>query len=273
VRGNIQWSPSGKLLAVYRKVLSLDSERTCPVPTDFECGGFLADDRIVFTGHRLPFKFEIQVRHPDCSVEDAWHLGNGFSYAWDTCPQAGLIGVQNVPTWPKSEIMETHLVSYPGHATARQWKWDALATMGGMILADSCKAICSGIKDGKAFHAACWSTRTGEKIVDDARLTRTDEQQFNASGGTLLAVTVSQWACRNSRFWQVLDMDGCASRESRRVLWNVETGQEVVSWPVQRQQISVVGRKQSSLFAIALSPSGRYLAEGGMGRVQLYDVQ
>lgn len=281
VHENIQWSPSGKLLAVYRRVLSLEGERTCTVPTDFEFGGFLADDRIVLARRGLPLKSgpegatEIQVRRPDCSLEDAWYTAQGLFNVRGTCPQAGLIAVQGTPDWPHAGMIETHLVSYPGHLTTRQWTWDVSAVMGGMMFADSCRAICSGESQGKgdkAFHAACWSTSTGVKILDDARLTRTDGEAFAGSGGALLAVTVSRWACLEGKFWQYLDVDGCASRPTQRVLWNIETGQEVLSWPVSNQQFSVRQRKLSGPFALALSATGKFLAEGGAGRAQLYAV-
>lgn len=274
VPGSIQWSPSGKLLAAYRRVLSLESERSCLAPADFEFGGFLAADRIVFAKRGLTG--QIQVRRPDCSIEDDWQMPNGFSYVWGTCPQAGFIGIQTVPDWPKAETMETHLLSYPGHTTTRQWTWDGSATQGGMILADSCKAICAGeshLKEKNTSHDACWSTNSGAKIADDARLTRTDEQAFDGSGGALVAVTVSRSVCRDSAFWRYLDMDGCASRTTRRVLWNIETNEEVLSWPVLSQQLSIRGRKASDPFGVALSSTGKYLAEGGAGRVRLYALQ
>jgi len=128
------------------------------------------------------------------------------------------------------------------------------------------------VSDGKAWHNACWSTETGEKIADDPKLTRTDREAFAGSGGALLAVTVSHWACLNGKFWQYLDMDGCASRPTRRVLWNVETGQEALSWPVLNQQYSIRNEKRSDPFGLAISATGKYLAEGGAGRVQLYSV-
>ena len=279
VRENMQWSPSGKLLAAYSKVFSLETERTCVAPTDFEFGGFLAEDRIVFGRRGLPFKSgpesdaEIQVLRPDCSVEDSWHMPSRFSWVRGTCAQAGLIEI-----WAgEAGNLETHLLSYPGHTTARQWTWDGLVALAGTIFADSCKAICSGeghVNDRKASsHAACWNTDTGEKIRDDAKLTRTQGEAYVGGGGALLAVTVSHWECHDSKFWQVLDMDGCATRLTGRVLWNIKTGEEVLSWPVLNQEFRIGDQKRSGPFALALSETGKYLAEGGSGRVQLYEVR
>jgi hypothetical protein len=285
IRENLQWSPSGKLLAAYSKVFSLENERVCQGPTDFEFGGFLADDRIVFGKAGLPFNrfkpgsedlAEIQVLRPDCSIEDSWQMPSRFSWVRGTCPLAGFIEV-HAANWPKGDAAETHLLKYPGHTTARQWRWDALAVVSGTIFTDSCKTICAGeghVNDRKAWsHAACWSTSTGEKILEDTRLTRTDREAYMGVGGALLAVTVSHWACNDSKFLQALDMGGCASRPTGRVLWNIETGQQVLSWPVREQQISIGDRKSSTPFALSLSATGKYLAEGGSGRVQLYAVR
>jgi hypothetical protein len=275
VRENLQWAPSGKLLAAYSKVFSIENERVCQGPTDFEFGGFLADDRIVFGKTGLHFKSgpegdaEIQVLRPDCSVEDSWHMPSRFSWVRGTCPQAGFIEIR--------DATETHLLKYPSHTTARQWTWDGLVTLGGTIFADSCKAICSGersVNDRKASSlAACWSTSTGEKILEDAKLTRTDNEAYVGGGAALLAVTVSHWTCLDGKFWRNLDMDGCATRLTGRVLWNIRTGEEVLSWPVREQQLGVGDRKSSGPFALALSETGKYLAEGGLGRVQLYEVR
>ena len=280
VRENIQWSPSGNFLAAYRQVFSVQGERSCPVPTDFEFGGFLADDRIViakraFQGLLGPEATnEIQVRRPDCTVEDSWHP-QGWFQVRDTCPQAGLLAIQGNDDSRNTATVETQLVSYPGHLETRHWTWDGELTLGGIILADSCKAICSGDgmwKSKETFHAACWSTQSGAKVAEDPKLTLTYHEAFGGSGGPRLAVTVSHWACRNGKFWQFFDIDGCATPQTHRVLWNIETGQEVLSWPVLNQPLRIGNRDTSGPFALALSSTGKFLAEGGAGRVQLYRV-
>ena len=113
---SISWSPSGKLLAVDPRVLSIEDERACQIASDFRFGGFLADDRIVFFEEGIRGKSgvqeptEIQVRRADCSVEDAWHMADGAQVA-GTCPEAGLIDVWAVPDLQDALTAETRLVS------------------------------------------------------------------------------------------------------------------------------------------------------------------
>ena len=74
---------------VHNRIVNLETNQSCPAPTDFEFAGFLADDRIVFVKPSLHLRNypvqdgEIQVRHPDCSVENAWQMAEGR--VWGTC--------------------------------------------------------------------------------------------------------------------------------------------------------------------------------------------
>ena len=125
---------------------------------------------------------------------------------------------------------------------------------------------------------ACWDTRNGAKIGEDVKLTLPvgATEKFNGSGGELLAVTVAHITCLGGKFWQALDMNGCGNGPMRRVLWSVKTGREIVSWPVLVQRYTSHFNGENILtigpFALALSSTGKYLAEGGAGRIQLYAV-
>ena len=68
-------------------------------------------------------------------------------------------------------------------------------------------------------------------------------------------------------------MQGCGEpHPKQRVLWNIETSQEVLSWPGQRQEFRFRDRHRSEPFALALSSTGKYLAEAGAGQLQFYAV-
>jgi hypothetical protein len=282
VRENIQWSPSGDFLAAYGRVSSVQGDRAYRIPEDSTFGGFLGNDRFVIAKRELrgvggmESVNKIEVRRQDFTVEDSWNIAQGLFNVRDTCPHAGTIAIQGMAAGrPDAKMYTTQLVRYPGQVEGQLWT-SGIAPLGGLILADSCKLICSsyGVPSGKEpAHAACWSTESGARIAEDAKLTTTTQEAFAGSGGALIAVTVSHWACLNGKFWQFFDIDGCATPETHRVLWNIETGQEALSWPVLKQPFRILNRETSGPFALALSSTGRYLAEGGAGHVQLYAVR
>ena len=191
-------------------------------------------------------------------------------------PQAGVIATLQAPSEPRAGATGIHLVNYPDHATGQKWAWDRFSVSAGILLADSCKAVCSAVRSEQnkmPDHAACWSTITGAKLSEVLKLTLTYLEAFAGSGGALVAMTVSNWSCLEGKFWEFLDMQGCGEpHPKQRVLWNIETSQEVLSWPVQRQEFRFRDRHRSEPFALALSSTGKYLAEAGAGQLQFYAV-
>ena len=71
----------------------------------------------------------------------------------------------------------------------------------------------------------------------------------------------------------------------RRLLWNIRTGKEIASWGELSmpwgglQQKELWGRDlkdaitRTTLYVLSLSPTGKYVAEGGLGLVSVYSVQ
>ena len=63
----------------------------------------------------------------------------------------------------------------------------------------------------------------------------------------------------------------------RRVLWDYRTGQQLADWIPESQKwqypIGDMKLERSNRFAFAISPTGRYIAEGGNGVLRLYDIE
>jgi len=280
VPGNIEWSPSGKVLVITpSRLFTLDGERSCSLPDDGQVfSGFLNEDQIV-TYQRwngtASSATEIRVYRSNCSIEDSWHPADDWTGVWGTCPQANLLGLRTISSTRRDQETEITVMSYPDRKSVRHWTWNPNATLGGITLADSCKLVCSGQlhKTWKDGYAGCWDIQNGEKVAENPSLTVTDLPAFNGDGGTLIAATIYKWACLDNRFWVFLDMNGCAARPKRRILWDVRTGREISSWSIEEQTIQMPGKAHKSVSApsaLALSPTGKYIAEAGSGRIELY---
>lgn len=68
------------------------------------------------------------------------------------------------------------------------------------------------------------------------------------------------------------DLDG--RRYKGRVLWDFGSGKELLSWMPRAQTVIAPFEKQTKdPYACAISPSGRYIAEGGDGVVRISTVE
>ena len=283
---NILWSPTGKYLAILGKVYDANGQRTCDVTDDLRFRGFLSGDRTVYRS--MLNAGGIQVRLPDCSLESHEHFAEGASEVRAVCPEQDLLVVESKARNEGDPIgampYEMTLASYSARKVVRRWRWDYGATLGGVAFADSCKALCSG-KDQDVHgnsHAACWKTPSGEQTQENRHIRFLNWEpsglafsggQINGSGGSFVISTTYKWP-----WYCVLSGMGisCFADPVRRILWNVATGEETLTWAVPKQRMEMWElnpRTVSDSYAVGLSPTGRYVAEGGEGSVQLYVIQ
>ena len=126
---------------------------------------------------------------------------------------------------------------------------------------------------------ACWDTQTGAKTAENERVA-VDWQGIESAGGSLLAITDYKYVSHQGKLWVFLDMNNDYSVPQRRLIWNIRTGKELTSWGVDElQQTELWGKdynkaqKIRTKFVLSLSPTGKYIAEGGSGLVSVYAVQ
>ncbi|HEX5228433.1 MAG TPA: hypothetical protein VFW44_12015, partial [Bryobacteraceae bacterium] len=142
------------------------------------------------------------------------------------------------------------------------------------------RLVCSGDSRGgqQLPCAACWDTRTGAKTSENSNV-GLDWQGIASAGGDLLAITDYKNISHHGKLWVFLDMDGDHSVARRHLLWNLRTGEEIASWGGPFYQTDLVGRdlksasKRTEPFVLSLSPTGKYVAEGGAGSITVYAVQ
>ena len=274
---SIVWSPSGTILvtrSLAPVMLRLDGSSPCVFPGDSEFGGFLGGDRMV-----IYFRDEAEIRilTANCSLVDSWKI-DGPAGVIDTTPEQDLLAIE--------EHSATALVAASDHQVKQRWARDTLGIFqGGFVFSDQGKLACSANpRAGKRGpDAACWDTRTGAKTVENEAVA-VDWQGIAGAGGDLLALTDSKYVSHQGKIWVFLDMDNDYSVPQRQLLWNLRTRREAASWGELSmpwggfQQKELWGRDLkgattiTSPFVLSLSPTGKYVAEGGSGSVSIYSV-
>jgi hypothetical protein len=274
------WSPSGAFLVARTRPLTMlrfDQGASCNFPEEATFGGFLSEDRMVLY-HRPHEKLEIQILKPDCSQVDSWTI-NGSGWVLDTSPEKDLLAIQlpfELPAQSAIEVMDSRT-----HEVRQRWTRDSLSTnYGGFLFSSHGGLVCSASsRDGKDLpDAACWDTQTGAKIAENDKVA-VDRSGVESTGGDLVAITDYRFVSHQGKFWVYLDMNDSYSVPKRRLIWNVRTGKEVASWggDFQQKELWVRDLNQASAvrtnFVLSLSPSGKYVAEGGSGSVSAYALE
>jgi len=281
---NIVWSPSSAILvtrSLTPVMFRIDGTAPCAFPKESDFGGFLSGDRMVIY---FRDKAEMRIVGSDCSLIDSWMI-DGRADVLDTSPEQDTLAVQ---TYSKPQAHSTiELVAARDHGIKQHWMWDALSTFeGGLLFSDRGRLVCSGNPRAEKLGAdpACWDTRTGAKTVEIDKVA-VDWQGIASAGGDLLAITDSKYVSHQGKVWVFLDMNNDYSVPQRRLLWNVRTGKEIASWGELTmpwggfQQKELWGRDlkeattMTTPFVLSLSPTGKYVAEGGSGSVSVYSVQ
>jgi hypothetical protein len=270
--GSFTWSPSGKMIVVASPPLMVrfDAVAPCAFPEDSYFGGFLSGDRMVLM---LREPGEIRVLAPDCSVTDEWVV-EPHAYILDTSPEKGLIAIYHGP------LQEIALLDAVSHEIKQNWKWkfgDTYAA--GFLFANQGAFACSGVPHAGRLgpSVACWNTQTGSKFAE-TQTVAVDRHGINSSGGGLLALTDYKYISHQGTIWKFLDMANDYSVPLRHLIWNIRTGEEVTSWGRfgnfnQAEQWGVDPRHTTRVYTetvLSLSPSGRYIAEGGSGSVSVH---
>jgi len=279
---SIAWSPSGRALVSAQRpfMVRLDGEAPCVFPEESKFGGFLSGDRMVIytRSSRKPKETEIQVLMPDCSLADSWKV-NGTARVLDSSPETDLVAIGTVREAPDHSVIE--LVVSRTHEVKQRWAWELGSTFsGGFLFSDRGTLICSGIpRQGTPLpDVACWDTQTGAKTAEDDRV-GLDQIGIESAGGDLLAITDYKYISRPWKgLWELLDIATEYTVPKRRLIWDARTGKEIAEWEVLQQK-ELLGKDLQNTrtiktnFVLSLSPTGKYIAEGGSGSVTVYAVQ
>jgi hypothetical protein len=277
--GNIAWSPSGSTIVTRKPpiMLRFGTEPPCVFPADSEFGGFLSGDRMIIVQRD---RGEIRIVASDCSVGDRWEVDPPADVL-DTSPDKGLIAIQRFGKDTSRSAIE--VIDASSHAVKQSWKWDSMSTFrGGFLFADHGKLACSAnFPQGKQGpDVACWDIQTGSLVAENDKVA-VDWHGINGAGNGLLAITDYKYISHQGKLWAFLDINNDYSVPQRHIIWNIRTGEEVTSWGRfgNFYQTELWGRnfehtsKTKTPTVLSLSPTGKYVAEGGSGSVSVHALE
>jgi hypothetical protein len=212
-------------------------------------------------------------------LADSWEL-EGRAQVLDASPEQDLLAIQIFLDPPENSAIE--LVASRTHEVKQRWLRKTQSTFqGGFLFADHGRLVCSANpREGKRGpDGACWDAPTGAKAAENDKVSL-DWQGMESTGGDLLAITDYKYISHQGELWVILDMNSDYSVPQRQLIWNVRTGKEVASWGFGGlQQKELWGKDLNSArtirtrFVLSLSPTGKYVAEGGAGSVSAYALE
>jgi hypothetical protein len=278
---SIVWSPTGATLVIRTRppiMLRLGGAASCSFPEGSEFGGFLSGDRMVIVFRDTA---EIRILTRNCSLTDSWMI-DGPADVLDTSSEQDMLAVQTFLKPPKHSAIE--LVASQNHEIKQRWIWNSMSVFhGGFVFSDHGRRVCSAnSREGKRGpDAACWDIQTGAKVAENGRVAVDWQGIVGAGDEDLLAITDYKYISHQGKFWVFFDINNDYTVAQRHVIWNVRTGEDVVSWGSfgEFYQAELWGKdlKHASTvrtpIVLSLSPTGKFIAEGGSGSVSIHSVQ
>jgi hypothetical protein len=131
--------------------------------------------------------------------------------------------------------------------------------------ADGGKTLCSvGSAESHPAGAECWDAGSGEKIAEFQRFTGGAPAAASDRGSRLVLT-------QETRFWSKRRSE--IGSYGERVVWDFRSGAELAAWETTGQ--AVVTHGTSAVIRptpVAISSTGRYVAEGGGGILRIYEL-
>lgn len=265
---NIRWSPKSDFVALAgypkRVIVRIDNGHVCEiVPPDVGLGGFLDDSRLLVygTGRKLT---SFHIVDTECKLLNTWSTENEFGHM-DTSPHLGLLAA-------RQNVMDDRVDFVVIQARTKEiiQRWSGEVMRGQVRFADSGKAICAASRADSTPERSpviCADAKTGTKIAEHPTV--------NGGGPFSAATQGSVLALSDYKFVRGIIEDMNHVTLKPRVIWNFRTGRELASWKpgwqTSEDPVPRPGLKEPVPFA--LSPTGKYVAEGGDGVLRLYKVE
>jgi hypothetical protein len=261
----ISWSPSGGALIAGEDLMNVESGVKCAIP-GIGAAGWLSADQAIAYGRGKPNRLEFFDSH--CNSDGTWNLGSTEWHLLDVSSNRGTLALLQATSTARKYSAE--LVVANATSTKTIQRWPELATGYVARFADSGKILCAGeggdYSAPPEIHPRCMDVDTGKQIAEATHI----------MGG--VAFASAEHAARivasdHRASWNFLYHEADTVLK-RRVVWDVKDNVEIVSWKPKMQVYDVGNPKPIKRpYMFAISPDGRYIAEGGNGMLSLYKLE
>jgi hypothetical protein len=224
---------------------------------------FMSDSKIVALRGRLNGRGRLDTSaflffDKDCAAQEPWEIpGNWFLSSVN--PNTGGALIKSTETKFVDLNSRTIGVTIGGHDSE----------LGGdALLANDGKSVCrTGGIDGKGM--ACFDIASGKLL---------GEAPVNGGGPMATAAHSSRVVLTDWRYQPYIIMDGGFEILRKRIVWDFETKEEIVTWGSGNQRyLKYYSPRENDWgkkpFAVAISGDGTLVAEGGDGLIRLYRIQ
>lgn len=277
VDADLFWAPDGNTVAVSEVIISLRDGRACAFDaSEAWLGGYLNSQTIVA---RLT-PAHVDREHPsshfvlfssDCERQDTWNVDEPWLIQ-DVSPVRGLAVVQQAYLGhlglfdpPRGATL---LVDFRLEKVLRRWPADEMQP-NQVRFAESGKTLCAaaGGVGRYAVPVRCADVDTGNLIAEADSVKRA-WSIVTASESSRVIIAQYRPEPDNRPTTSVLD---------RRIVWDFRTGRQIAIWRPEIQKwrfpIGTIKHWRNNPFVFAISPTGKYIAEGGNGVLRLYEVE
>jgi hypothetical protein len=270
----IDWSEQGDVILVNGTLINLRTGTRCASP---EGRRFAGPQSLVSASMDVQIPFSNSVSRfslmgLNCELKESWDVHEPWGIK-DTSQARGLLAVARLGSSVKVGAVEYLIVDVQSRKIRQRWP---AADFGGgeMRFAENGKSLCSaggvgGFSERVKGFANCWDVDTGEKTAETHAVEGGAPMATAAKAATAIITDL--------RYQPYIIMDGGATVQRRRVVWDFKTGQEIASWrPGLQRYLMQLGKDKSdwysSPFPFAISPNGQYVIEGGNGVMRLYEI-
>jgi hypothetical protein len=271
----LMWSPDSTTLLVNAGSMSviIKTDGTAHTFKELGCLPHGSIEGFVDSSHFLTLAFPPDaLRHPeksfatlsmfdsDCRLLTQWSPKADW-YLTDIEPRGGLAAAYR----RVGNTREDFVFDLNSKRMVQRWENDN----GQKFFAESARSLCSIMTYWRGNPGpVCWDVATGAKIADLPKV----------NGG--LPASVSRYGSRillsDFKVHLGVTEEDDMHEFKRRLIWDFRTGRELGSWVPSTQSVELPhhpAKEHAVLSAFALSPTGRFVAEGADGVLLLYLVE
>jgi WD40 repeat protein len=260
----VEWSPSGDAIVVNGLIIRLASGATCGSP---DTSRFISEDNLIaikpigpsFTSYRLT------IYDKSCSPGKTWDPGR-----WNIVD----VSIERHLLLVNKHFEENLLVDPDDGHIVRRWSEGAWPVWDGPSgqFADNGKALCNELSVDDAPRGEtlrCWITDTG-KLIGNAPADYATGPFVTSRGSTRVVFSEVGHVKGLIRDWDTHAYKGA-------VVWDYSTGEKLAAWHPETQSWNELRsrppKKMVEPSRFAISQDGRFVAEGGNGKLTVYRIE